>query len=123
MYIVLISYLANIEWVKKKIERNKDIGGNKMENIIKIIAIIIVFIILTLISALIIWGIGAFIIAVFKINFEWNFLRVLGVSFILMILKNVFSRELEVGFFRDIFSDSSDNIQNKIHKENKKSRN
>lgn len=42
---------------------------------------------------------------------------------VMIILKNVFSRELEVGFFRDIFSDSSDNIQNKIHKENKKSRN
>ena len=41
----------------------------------------------------------------------------------MIILKNVFSRELEVGFFRDIFGDSSDNIQNKIHKENKKSRN
>ena len=62
-----------------------------MEDIIKIIVFIIVFIILVLISALIIWGIGAFILAVFKINFEWNFLRALGVSFILMILKNVFS--------------------------------
>lgn len=62
-----------------------------MEDIIKIIVFIIVFIILVLISALIIWGIGAFIIAVFKINFEWNFLRALGVSFILMIFKNVFS--------------------------------
>lgn len=62
-----------------------------MEDIIKIIVFIMVFIILNLISALIIWGIGAFIIAVFKINFEWNFLRALGVSFILMILKNVFS--------------------------------
>jgi len=27
----------------------------------------------------------------------------------MIILKNVFSRELEVGFFRDIFGDSSDN--------------
>lgn len=62
-----------------------------MEDIIKIIVFIMVFIILTLISALIIWGIGAFIIGVFKINFEWNYLRALGVSFILMILKNVFS--------------------------------
>ena len=42
---------------------------------------------------------------------------------VMIILKNVFSRELGVGFFRDIFGDSSDNIQNKIHKENKKSRN
>lgn len=66
-----------------------------MEDIIKIIVFIMVFImvfiIVTLISALIIWGIGAFIIGVFKINFEWNFLRALGVSFILMILKNIFS--------------------------------
>lgn len=62
-----------------------------MENIMRIIVFIIVFIILVLISALIIWGIGAFIIAVFKINFEWDFLRALGGSFILMILKNVFS--------------------------------
>lgn len=62
-----------------------------MEDIIKIIVFIMIFIILTLISTLIIWGIGAFIIGVFKINFEWNFLRALGVSFILMILKNVFS--------------------------------
>ena len=28
---------------------------------------------------------------------------------VMIILKNVFSRELEVGFFRDIFGDSSDN--------------
>ena len=62
-----------------------------MENIIRIMVFIIVFIILVLISALIIWGIGAFIIAVFKSNFEWNLLRALGVSFILMILKNIFS--------------------------------
>lgn len=62
-----------------------------MKEIMSIIAFLIIFIILVLISALIIWGIGAFIIAVFKINFEWNFLRALGVSFILMILKNVFS--------------------------------
>lgn len=62
-----------------------------MKVIMSIIAFLIIFIILVLISALIIWGIGAFIIAVFKINFEWNFLRALGVSFILMILKNVFS--------------------------------
>ena len=62
-----------------------------MRVIMSIIAFLIIFIILVLISALIIWGIGAFIIAVFKINFEWNFLRALGVSFILMILKNVFS--------------------------------
>lgn len=68
-----------------------------MENIIRIIVFIIVFIILVLISALIIWGIGAFIIAVFKINFEWNFLRALGVSFILMILKNIFSSSNENG--------------------------
>lgn len=67
-----------------------------MEDIIKIIVFIMVFIILTLISALIIWGIGAFIIAVFKINFEWNFLRALGVSFILMILKNVFSSSTKI---------------------------
>lgn len=62
-----------------------------MEEIMSIVVIIITFIILVLISALTIWGIGAFIITVFKINFEWNFLRALGVSFILMILKNVFS--------------------------------
>lgn len=62
-----------------------------MKVIMSIIACLIIFIILVLISALIIWGIGAFIIAVFKINFEWNFLRALGVSFILMILKNIFS--------------------------------
>lgn len=62
-----------------------------MKVIMSIIAFLIIFIILVLISALIIWGIGAFIIAVFKINFEWNFLRALGVSFILMILKNIFS--------------------------------
>nr|DAQ87244.1 MAG TPA: hypothetical protein [Caudoviricetes sp.] len=62
-----------------------------MKEIMSIIVIIITFIILVLISALTIWGIGAFIIAVFKINFEWNFLRALGVSFILMILKNIFS--------------------------------
>lgn len=62
-----------------------------MEEIMSIVVIIITFIILVLISALTIWGIGAFIITVFKINFEWNFLRVLGVLFILMILKNVFS--------------------------------
>lgn len=62
-----------------------------MKEIMSIIAFLIIFIILVLISALIIWGIGAFIIAVFKINFEWNFLRALGVSFILMILKNIFS--------------------------------
>lgn len=67
-----------------------------MEDIIKIIVFIMVFIILTLISSLIIWGIGAFIIAVFKINFEWNFLRALGVSFILMILKNVFSSSTKI---------------------------
>ena len=58
-----------------------------MKVIMSIIAFLIIFIILVLISALIIWGIGAFIIAVFKINFEWNYLRALGVSFILMILK------------------------------------
>ena len=62
-----------------------------MKVIMSIIAFLIIFIILVLISALIIWGIGAFIIAVFKINFEWNLLRALGVSFILMILKNIFS--------------------------------
>lgn len=62
-----------------------------MKVIMSIIAFLIIFIILVLISALIIWGIGAFIIAVFKINFEWNFLRALGVSLILMILKNIFS--------------------------------
>lgn len=62
-----------------------------MKVIMSIIAFLIIFIILVLISALIIWGIGAFIIAVFKINFEWNFLRALGVLFILMILKNIFS--------------------------------
>lgn len=67
-----------------------------MEDIIKIIVFIMVFIILTLISSIIIWGIGAFIIAVFKINFEWNFLRALGVSFILMILKNVFSSSTKI---------------------------
>lgn len=61
-----------------------------MKEIMSIIAFLIIFIILVLISALIIWGIGAFIIAVFKINFEWNYLRALGVSFILMILKNIF---------------------------------
>lgn len=62
-----------------------------MKEIMSIVVIIITFIILVLISALTIWGIGAFIITVFKINFEWNFLRALGVSFILMILKNIFS--------------------------------
>ena len=62
-----------------------------MKEIMKEIMSIIVIIITFIISALTIWGIGAFIIAVFKINFEWNFLRALGVSFILMILKNIFS--------------------------------
>ena len=30
---------------------------------------------------------------------------------VMIILKNVFSRELEVGFFRDIFGEPSDNIK------------
>lgn len=62
-----------------------------MKEIMSMIAFFIIFIILVSILTLIIWGIEAFIIAVFKINFEWNFLRALGVSFILMILKNIFS--------------------------------
>lgn len=55
------------------------------------IKLIIEFILSTLIYGLVIWVTGLLFIAVFKINFEWNFLRALGVSFILMILKNVFS--------------------------------
>ena len=55
------------------------------------IKLIIEFILSTLIYGLVIWITGLLFIAVFKINFEWNFLRALGVSFILMILKNIFS--------------------------------
>lgn len=55
------------------------------------IKLIIEFILSTLMYGLVIWVTGLLFIAVFKINFEWNFLRALGVSFILMILKNIFS--------------------------------
>ena len=42
---------------------------------------------------------------------------------VMIILKNVFSKELEVGFFRDIFGDTSDNKKldnEKIEKKTKK---
>ena len=38
---------------------------------------------------------------------------------VMIILKNVFSKELEVGFFREIFSDTADNDTNSDNKNNK----
>ena len=51
--------------------------------------------------------------------------KVFGVSgfligpVVMIILKNVFSKELEVGFFRDIFGDAGDNSNKKIQKKDK----
>ena len=62
-----------------------------MKEIMSMIAFFIIFIILVSILTLIIWGIEAFLIVFFTINNKWNFLRVLGVLYILMVLKYIFS--------------------------------
>lgn len=51
---------------------------------------ILIFIILEVISALIMWGVGNFIIWAFGITFAFTFWKALAVSIILTILANTF---------------------------------
>lgn len=77
--------------IKKLISKNKD-------NIILCcaIAILILFVIILayVISGLVMWAIGSFIIHVFDINYEWTFFHGLATSFILSVLRSIFKSNI-----------------------------
>lgn len=52
-----------------------------------------IFLLILFFGGLIFWGIGAFIIWVFKINFEWTFLHGVAAEMIFFLLKQIFGTE------------------------------
>lgn len=62
-------------------------------NIIKILVIILLLIIPILIGALIFWGLGNFIILVFKVSYSWTILHGLVCELIYILIKNIFQKK------------------------------
>lgn len=60
--------------------------------IIKILGFILGYLSGILIGSLIFWGLGNFIIFVFKINYTWTFLHGITLELIYLFLKGIFSK-------------------------------
>ena len=63
-----------------------------MEKLFVILCAVLGIIAVFLLSGLIYWGIGAFIVWAFSINFSWTFWHGLALAFITWILAGIFSR-------------------------------
>ena len=63
-----------------------------MKSLIVILGVILGIIAGFLLSGLIYWGIGAFVVWAFSINFIWTFWHGLALAFITWVLAGIFNR-------------------------------
>lgn len=61
-----------------------------LKGIIIVVGVIIIVAILYAISGLCMWGIGNFVLWVFKVNYEWTYLHGLATSLILGVVGGAF---------------------------------